>query len=322
MNQTTLTRFVEELHGDGGPTLDDRRLREAKRRGTRRRRVRLAATGAAAVAVLAGGTAVTVPLVTGGDARTTEDTRPLDVVSRPDGLSALQERVLTEVPGAERISVWQVVLPEPAGAVDTMEIPGDRVQVQGERFATGVPSRTGVTVYERSGFPGWLYDAILDIEQDAGDGNSYPVGSTDMGIAVENGTLELACVGARPSRCSPAVIRNEGGELHYQWGFGTDEFLDPGTGMEVFAGDPGAEDAPSLSVAGLPDDSVTRVEFVNTAGEVVDGRVDHTMAPGSSILWAAVPGALARVVAYDADGGVVEDHTLRACSGGVDCEVR
>ena len=42
----------------------------------------------------------------------------------------------------------------------------------------------------------------------------------------------------------------------------------------------------------------------------------------ASILWAQVPGALARVVAYDADGDVVDDHTLRACSGGVDCEVR
>jgi len=75
-------------------------------------------------------------------------------------------------------------------------------------------------------------------------------------------------------------------------------------------------------VAGLPDDSVTRVEFVNTAGTIVEGTVDHTMAPGSSILWASVPGALARVVTYDSRGSVVDDHSLRDCAGGVDCEVR
>jgi hypothetical protein len=122
--------------------------------------------------------------------------------------------------------------------------------------------------------------------------------------------------------CEPAVIRRDDGEWHYEWGFGSDDFLDPGTGLEVFAGNAGAEDAPSLAVAGLPDDSVTRAEFVNTAGEVVDGTVDHTMAPGSTILWASVPGALARVVTYDSSGAVVDDHSLRQCSGGVDCEVR
>ena len=52
------------------------------------------------------------------------------------------------------------------------------------------------------------------------------------------------------------------------------------------------------------------------------GPFDHTMAPGSSILWASVPGALARVVTYDSRGAVVDDHSLRDCTGGVDCEVR
>jgi hypothetical protein len=39
-------------------------------------------------------------------------------------------------------------------------------------------------------------------------------------------------------------------------------------------------------------------------------------------MWASVPGALARVIAYDSDGLVVYEHSLRTCSGGVDCEVR
>jgi len=35
-----------------------------------------------------------------------------------------------------------------------------------------------------------------------------------------------------------------------------------------------------------------------------------------------VPGELAKVIAYDADGNVIEDHPLRACDGPTDCEVR
>jgi hypothetical protein len=33
-------------------------------------------------------------------------------------------------------------------------------------------------------------------------------------------------------------------------------------------------------------------------------------------------GALARVVTYDSRGTVIDDHSLRDCTGGVDCEVR
>jgi hypothetical protein len=34
------------------------------------------------------------------------------------------------------------------------------------------------------------------------------------------------------------------------------------------------------------------------------------------------PRALARVITYDSSGAVVDDHSLRDCTGGVDCEVR
>lgn len=320
MNQTTLERFTEDLQRDSGGSLDPRRLAEVKRRGARRRRTRRALIAVVATIAVGGPAALLAP---GGDDRGGErSTVARDVAARPAGLSDLQKRVLRDVPGAERISAWQVAIPEPPGATDGMEGMSDDIEVQGETFDTGVISYTGVTMYERADFPGWLYDAVLAMEEDAGDSNGQPVGSTDMGIAVVDGTLELACVSFQGAECRPAVIRNEGGQRHYEWGFGTDDFLEPGTGMEVFAGNAGAEDAPSLAVAGLPDDSVTRVEFVNTAGTMVKGEVDHTMAPGSSIMWASVPGALARVIAYDSSGAVVDDHSLRACAGGVDCEVR
>jgi hypothetical protein len=320
MNQTTLELFEQYLQRPSEASLDPQRLAAVKRHGARRRRTRTALTAMVAATVVGGAAAsLTSGLDGGGRDR---DTVARDVATRPTGLSDLQKRVLREVPGAERISQWQVALPEPPGAEDPMESTSNQFEVQGETFATGVPSYTGVTMYDRAAFPGWLYDAVLAIEKDDGGASGQPVGSTDMGIAVTNGTLELACVSFQGAPCQPAVIRHEDGQQYYEWGFGTDDFLDPGTGMEVFAGNAGAEDAPSLAVAGLPDDSVTRVEFVNTAGKIVEGMVDHTMAPGSSIMWASVPGALARVIAYDSDGLVVYEHSLRTCSGGVDCEVR
>jgi len=318
MNQTTLELFTQDLQGRSAASLDPQRLAEAKRRGARLRRTRTAVTAVVAAMIVGGSAALLTSGLGGGESNTVA----LEVATRPTGLSGLQKQVLREVPGAERISVWQVALPEPPGAEDPMESTSDDFEVQGKAFATGVPSYTGVTMYDRAAFPAWLYDAVLAIEEDAGSADGQPVGSTDMGVAVVNGRLELACVSFQGADCVPAVVRNEDGQRHYEWGFGTDDFLDPGTGMEVFAGDAGAEDAPSLAVAGLPNDSVTRVEFVNTAGEIVEGTVDHTMAPGSSIMWASVPGALARVIAYDSGDTVVDDHSLRACTGGVDCEVR
>src|SRR5689334_20914602 len=267
------------MEGQSPARLDPRRLAEAKQRGARRRRMRTALAAGVAAVVVGGSATLLVPGVGGGSRA--DDTVARDIATRPTGLSELQERVLRKVPGAEQVSVWQVAIPEPPSAVDGMEIAGEDFQVEGETFPTGVPSWTGVTTYDRADFPRWLYDAVLAIEEDAGGPEGRPVGSTDMGIAVDNGTLELACVSFQGADCEPAVIRRDDGEWHYEWGFGTDDFLDPGTGLEVFAGNAGAEDAPSLAVAGLPDDSVTRVEFVNTAGEVVDGTVDHTMAPGS-----------------------------------------
>jgi hypothetical protein len=37
---------------------------------------------------------------------------------------------------------------------------------------------------------------------------------------------------------------------------------------------------------------------------------------------ALVPGELAKVIAYDAEGDVIEDHPLKACDTPIECEVR
>ena len=49
----------------------------------------------------------------------------------------------------------------------------------------------------------------------------------------------------------------------------------------------------------------------------------HTgLVEGASMMSARVPGDLAKVVAYDASGEVIEDHPLNQCDSPVECEVR
>jgi hypothetical protein len=61
---------------------------------------------------------------------------------------------------------------------------------------------------------------------------------------------------------------------------------------------------------------------VTTAGQVVEGAVHSGRVDGASMMSARVPGELAKVVAYDADGEVIEDHPLAPCDDPVECEVR
>lgn len=312
------------LHGSHGPDrLDAGTLAAVRRSGRRQWRTRRALTAAAALAAVAvvGGVALLTPLGEGGSDGASEET-PAASRSRADGLTPLQERILREVPGAEQVSSWQVSLPEPAGARGAF---GQSLEQEGLELRrlveVGVPAYLGVYAYRPDGFPAWLHAGAEAQDRAAGDG-------AGAGILVRAGTLDLGCVvfpQARTPGCTPAVLqRRTDGQLSYLYGVGTDEFLEPGAGMEVFAGDPSPEDAPSLVVAGTDGDEVERVEFVNTRGEVVEGGVSHDLTPrgDDSIMWGWVPGATAEVVAYDAEGAVVARHVLRDCDGGTDCEVR
>lgn len=323
-DHTTIDRFEQDLRGPTPEVLDSTRLRAIRKDGARRRTKQRALSGLATVAgVAALAAALGVGPGLGGDGGEPTQGKDAPVAERPSELSPLQQRVLREVPGAQQISEWQVSLPAPDVRPEWSEPIGGDFEVVGPTIPTGTTTDAGVTAYPRSAWPGWLFDEVERIEQEElGDADGYPVGSTDMGIEVVSGQAELACISFEDNPCGPALVRRSGGELYYEWGFGTDEFLEPGTGMEVFAGKPGATDAPDLVIAGLPGTEVTRVEFVNTLGVVTDGQVTHELVDGASILWADVPGALQRVVAYNGAGEVVDDHKLRQCSGGTDCEVR
>jgi hypothetical protein len=112
-------------------------------------------------------------------------------------------------------------------------------------------------------------------------------------------------------------------EASLRLGDGTDEVLTPGSDMEVFLDEDYSTGSPgTLAIAGLPGTDVARVEFVTTAGQVVEGAVHSGRVDGASMMSARVPGELAKVVACDADGEVIEDHPLAPCDDPVECEVR
>lgn len=241
-------------------------------------------------------------------------------------MSALAARALDEIPGATQVSDWQVVLPAPDGPPQMRVAIGSTEdnELVGEPVATGARHYVGVTTYRPRDFPAWLYSGVQAAEKELGDADSHPVGSTDMGILVDGGGVYLGCVSWSADACGPAVLTRSGADWVYEWGMGTDDFLQPGADMEVFLSDDYSTGAPGeLVMAGLPGTDVDRVDLVTTTGETVPGHVESgTVVPDQTMMWGRVGGQLAAVVAFDEDGDVIERHVLKPCSDPVDCEVR
>ncbi|HET9422315.1 MAG TPA: hypothetical protein VFO49_14345 [Nocardioides sp.] len=328
MNDISITELERELHTGEREVLDPDTLAMIRRQGGRRRKAQRALTtvGTAGVVAVVG---LTLAITSTGDERTNDNTSVADdprEQETPKELSPLAKRALREIPGAVQVSVWQVVLPAPDAKSGYWhgENDADR-QVVGDTLSLDAKSYQGVTMFPERAWPEWLYQGTLDYEQTQGsEEDGYPVGSTDNGILVEVGDAELACLSRGGDSCGPAkVTRTADGQLHFDWGMGTDDFLTPGSDMEIFLSDDYSTGSPGeLAIAGLPGTDVARAEFVTTTGEVVQGQVTTSLVEGASMMAARVPGRLAKVVAYDASGAVIEDHPLAPCDTPVECEVR
>ncbi|KQW53361.1 hypothetical protein ASC77_03500 [Nocardioides sp. Root1257] len=318
MSPRTIEELEHELHQDDHDRLGGPDLAAIRAAGMQRRHLTALGTGVGVLAsMVAVGLLLSGTLGSGG--------RAVDApaAARPHELSALAGRALAEVPGAVQVSDWQVVVPESAGAERTMsDLDAD---VVGTPVDTGSHYYSGVTAYRPTDFPHWLYSGVAHIEQTdlADDDGSYPVGSTEMGILVDSGPAYLGCVG-RPGKCGPALLTQAPSGWEYEWGMGTDDFLKPGSDMEVFLNDDYSTGGPGqLVLAGLPGTDVARVDLLTTDGRTVAGHVESgTVVEGATMMWGTVTGQVAAVIAYDADGDVIENHELKPCSGGVDCEVR
>ena len=317
------TRTIDELELDlrrDDAALPGPDLAAIRSAGMRRRHTSALGIGVGALAAVVVFGLVASAAAGGGDGRAHEPTP----ARHPHVLSELAQRALVEVPGATQVSDWQVVLPRPKDGERDWGLGSERLTVTGTPVDTGADHYSGVTGYRPADFPAWLYRGVQHIEQtDLAEDDGYPVGSTEMGILVDDGASYLGCIGSA-AHCGPALLTRDGDDWVYEWGMGTDDFLRPGSGMEVFLDEDYSTGGPGqLVMAGLPGTDVARVDLVTTDGTTVTGHVESgTVVPGDTMMWGTVVGELAAVVAYDAGGDVIEDHRLEACSGGVDCEVR
>lgn len=305
-----------------------------RRRGTRRRRGRIAAgvAGSALAVVAVTGVGLGVGGL-GGDSTVDRETTVYTPPPAPDELSPLAERVLREVSGAVRVSAGQVVIPGPGTgsrhdqAVDPRDVAAGPVALDAHTYA-------GVTSYPRNAFPAWLFDGVQRIEEGelADEDGSYPVGSTAMGILVESGDAQLVCLARRASsgedmpgdRCHPALVSARDDTMRLRWSMGSEGFLEPGREMELFTSEDYSSGSPStVWIGGLDGTDVERVVLDLADGSSTEATVlPGTLVPGDTLFWANVPGELRHVTAYADDGAVVDDHAIESCSGGVDCEVR
>jgi hypothetical protein len=328
MNETrTIQQLERGLHGSEH-TLDAPVLADIRARGRSRRRQRLGAyAGAAAASVVAAGLLVGVVTDDGTDGR---DRSPVATRPTPTELSPLAKRVLREIPGAVQVSPWQVVIPGPDRSHDfgNQEVPPDLIDAG--PVDIGATHYVGVTSYRPRAFPAWLYDGVQDVERnELADEEGYPVGSTDMGIIVDAGPLDLACMQSLPEwgesgGCFAAMLGQVNGSRTYAWGMGTDDFLQDGEELELFSTEDystGAER--TVWIGGADGTEVASVTLVTTDGTEVKATVAAgTLVPGETMFWGTVGGELAQAITRSADGEVLERHELKPCSGGADCEVR
>ncbi len=306
-------------------------LAAIRRSGRRQRRSRqvvgsLGALAFAGVAIL--GVSAFVGNGNEGSPGSAVDTPPT-----PTKLSPLAERVLAEIPGAQQVSAYQVVIPGPDTPADNDQALGSDPQLPDPPealFELSAHVYAGVTMYPKDAYPAWLFGAISKAEKAAGDDEGYQVGTFADGIIVDQGPAKLACLTwPKNDACSINFVHQIAGDInpdntYLDWGMGTDDFLKSGKPMEVFQTDNFSTGrATTLSIAGMDGTDVASVDFVTIDGRTVEGTVmSGTLSAGDTIMWADVPGELARVTAYDALGKVVENHQLKPCSDPVECEVR
>ena len=301
MSPRTIDELEHELHRDdshhSGPD-----LAAVKAAGMHRRHLSAMATGVGVLAAMvAVGLVLSGTLGPGGRA---VDPQP---AGHPHELSALAKRALEEIPGATQVSDWQVVLPAPASPRPLATRVGHRDVVTAE-VPLGVSTYAEVADYPAASFPGWLR------------------GSTDPGVLVRSGAAELGCVAERRNLpvCSPALLSDDRGTLSYERGMAFADFNEPGAGMGVFTFDDfSSSQSGQLVIAGLHGTDVASVEMVTTTGDTVGGHLESgTVVAGQTLMWGRVPGTVARVIAYDAAGDVIEDRRVQPCEDFPRCEVR
>ncbi len=167
--------------------------------------------------------------------------------------------------------------------------------------------------------------AVEFVRQWRAPGAGKSPGPDEFGsVVTDRGPALLACT-RWPDRkgCVVSVGHLEGKDFFYDFGVGSETFQQPGSKMEVFVltgYTPTGED--TLVLAGGPGAVESAVVILDDGTKIPATVTSAVGAPTGSMYFATTTGTPVRVVAHGADGRVVEDHKIRDCVPGENCEVR
>jgi hypothetical protein len=203
-------------------------------------------------------------------------------------------------------------------------------------------------MYDDGQFPAWLEKGAKEWDDREGrqdDGPGGVIGTISSGVLVDQGEQQIACVypprtagttivGGREvlqlvdplepdldQPCLVTVVGHQGSDLVGHWTVAAPDFLADGAGVQLYRDRSSAKGDPvSLWVGGTDGTDVASVDLELADGRTVGATVaSGTLVPGETVFWATVPGELVRAVTRNADGEVLEDHPVRACSGMAGC---
>lgn len=263
------------------------------------RRLRRAALAGLAAALALGAVAVVTQQVT-------RDDSPPDLTeaaAEPTTFAAYADQLLASTPGSWRSGASVVVVPaEAAGETEGTRLPADRV---------------GPTVP----LPAHAFELAEDWRAPGSDDQPEP-GLTGR-VLSDRGPALLACTEWPDSRgCTVSVGHLEEGGFVYDFGVGSDRFQAPGAEMEVFlmpSYTPAGRETLVLAGGSAPVESA--VVILRDGTKVPATLTDVVGEPTGAIYFTSTAGTPVRVVAFDANGRVVEDHAIRRCRPGANCEV-
>jgi hypothetical protein len=283
------------------PPLD---LAGVRRRGRRLRRWRTGAAVAAVAAVTAGTAGVTAQLVSGDE----DGSRGVAAQDHQvTDLTPYERRVLEAVPGSFAVD-GTVVVPGHGEAYSSRSFSAE--QLAGAVRPLGFHTYAGGAI----AVPGEQLPRFME----GNHGGSQ--------VVADQGPASLTCTTWEDTDgCVVSVVAERAdGRYAYVYGLGTDSFLEPGAEMEVFTDEDYSTGTYRESVIGGFDGTdAVRVVLELVDGREVEAELDSGgVSAGNTLFWGTSPVAVEAVEAYDAKGDLVESHTVRACSGGVDCEVR
>lgn len=293
---------------------------EARRRARRRTSIALLAAASVVLAVAGAGLASQLP-----DEHRQADSKRADKAGSNgfmDERKLIRDReklirfALDEYPGARRIGDLGVLMPP---SVDQGEIDRfDRASVMGPVARLGVQAYLPIASAGNR-IPPWLQ---ISNELVAADSPS-----SIAPLLVDRGPMLIGCTGRSGGPKSPCrtttLLYEEGSVMGTYVGLGGRGYLQPGKPTQVFVIPTIADGkAQQLVVAGVGG-VAERADVVTAEGRRLDVAVDaDRVAPGATLAWTVLPEAPRRITFYRADGSVLDDHAVQACSGGVDCEVR